>query len=110
MKHRRRDNVGGVVISGNHTEFTDTKSERIFQSLIHISSLEYYDSDPDILLSLHEIKEILRGWCVSDRHHDNDQIYKATFSGKIANSRIGARYIRERDKLDSTSWDIPEDL
>jgi hypothetical protein len=30
MKHRRRDNVGGVVISGNPSEFTDTESERIF--------------------------------------------------------------------------------
>jgi hypothetical protein len=110
VKHRRRDNVGGVVISGNPPEFTDTKSERIFQSLIHISSLEYYDSDPDILLSLHEIKGILRGWCVNDRHYDNDQAYKATFSGKIANSRTWPRYIRERDKLDSTSSDMPEDL
>jgi hypothetical protein len=50
VKHRRLDNAGGVVISGNPPEFTDTESERIFQSLIHISSLEYYDSDPDILL------------------------------------------------------------
>jgi hypothetical protein len=109
VKHRRRDNVGGVVISGKPPEFTDTESETIFQSLIHISSLEYYDSNPDILLSLHEIKGILRGWCANDRHHDNGQISKATFSGKIANSRIGARYIRERDKLDSKSLDMPED-
>jgi hypothetical protein len=110
VKHRRRGNVGGVVISGNLHEFTDTESERIFQSRIHISSFKYYDSDPDILLSLHEIKGILRGWCANDRHHNSDQVYKATVSGKIANLRIGARYIRERDKLDSTSSDISEDL
>jgi hypothetical protein len=110
VKHRRRGNVGSVVISGNSPEFMDTESERIFQSLIHSSSLEYYDSDSDILLSLYEIKGILRGWRANDRHHDNDQVYKATFSGKIANSRIGVRYTRERDKLDSTSSGIPEDL
>jgi hypothetical protein len=94
-----RDNVGGVAISGNPPEFTDTESERIFQSFIHISSLEYQDSDPDILLSLHEIKGILRARCANNRHHDNDQVHKATLSGKVANSRIGASYIRERDKL-----------
>jgi hypothetical protein len=99
-----------VVISGNPPEFTDTESETIFQLLIHISSLEYYDNDPDILLSLHEIKGILRGWCANDQHHDNDQVYKATFSGKIANSPTRARYINERDKLDWRSLDIPEDL
>jgi hypothetical protein len=79
VKYQRRDNVGGVVTSGNPPEFTDTESEKIFQSLIHISSLGYYDSDPDILLSLHEIKGILKGWCVDDRYHNNDQVYKATF-------------------------------
>jgi hypothetical protein len=110
VKHQRRDHVGGVVISGNPPEFTDTESERIFQLQIYISSLEYYDNDPDILLSLDEIKGILRRCDANGWHHDNDQVYKAIFSGKIANSRIRARYTGENDKLDSASSDMPEYL
>jgi hypothetical protein len=55
--HHRRDNVSGVVISGSTPEFSEEFADKIFRSLLVLSSLELYPLDQHDLLSFREIAD-----------------------------------------------------
>jgi hypothetical protein len=91
VMHHRRDNVGGVVISGSSPEFADEAADRLFRSLVILSSLEHYPIDRRDLFSRQDMQTIICEWSANDQHHYQDEAYRMDFPGKIAGSRIAAR-------------------
>jgi hypothetical protein len=54
--HRNRDNMGGVVISGSSATFANDYADRVFRSLVRLTSLENRVVNPQNLLSRSEIQ------------------------------------------------------
>jgi hypothetical protein len=96
--HRGRDNVGGVVIGGSRLAFTEGETERLCQSLIHASDLDFFPTNRRDLLTMGELGTLLSEWLEHD-HHQKDPIYRASFISKPSGARIVTRLIptlRER--------------
>jgi hypothetical protein len=99
--HHRRDNVGGVVISGSPPEVNDELSEKISRSRLALSSLELDPIDHHDLFSFHDTESMVQEWLAGDEHHDQDPSYQMEFTGKVTGSRIAARVLRRNERFDS---------
>jgi hypothetical protein len=93
ITHRGPNNVGGTVLGDSGPEFTEIEAERLFRSLIHVSSLEFYLAGRIDLLSLDGLRRVLSEWSGQD-HHANDPTYRADFVAKPSNARIAARIMQ----------------
>jgi hypothetical protein len=90
VKHRGRDNVGGVVITGDIPVWDDSRADRLYRSVIAQSGLEIVEISRSGLLPKSAILDLLREWVLCD-HHAKDPAYHANFDAKPANARISAR-------------------
>jgi hypothetical protein len=93
IRHRGRDNVGGTVIRGYGPTFVEVETERLFRSLIHVSSLAFDPAAGTDVLSMDELRCVLLEWSRED-HHANDPAYWANFLAKSSNARIASRLIQ----------------
>jgi hypothetical protein len=92
ITHRRRDNVGGVVIGSRPTELTDVgleSAERISQSFVAMAGLSFTDDVPHY--DQGQLKWFMMTWDRNDDHHKDDPAYKKKFIRSHANSKIDAR-------------------
>jgi hypothetical protein len=112
VKHRGRDNVGGVVITGAPPQWSEGIADCLYRSLIVNSGLEIVEVTRTGILPSCGIRAILNEWLEYD-HHDKDPVYHVNFEGKTANSRIPARLTVKSPmmrNLDFTFDDVPIDL
>jgi hypothetical protein len=93
ITHRGRDNAGGTVIGGCGPTFVEVEAERLFRSLIHVSSLTFYPAAGTDVLSVDELRCVLLEWWGED-HHANDPAYRADFLVKPSNARIASRLMQ----------------
>jgi hypothetical protein len=87
ITHRGHDNVGGILISGCRSRFGEGEAERLFRSLIRMSSLESSPAMEMDLLPLDELRYILSGQSRED-DHPNDPASRAHFVSKPSNAHI----------------------
>jgi hypothetical protein len=92
---RGRDNIRGTCIGGCRPRFAEGEAQRLFRSLILMSSLEFSPAVDIDLFPLDELRYILSGWSRED-HHANDPAYRANFVSKPSNARIPAALIHRR--------------
>jgi hypothetical protein len=71
----------------------EVKAERLFRSLIHVSSLEFYPAAGTDVLSVDELRCVLLEWSGED-HHANDPAYGANFLAKPSTARIASRLMQ----------------
>jgi hypothetical protein len=90
VKHRGRDNVGGVVITGSVPEWDEHCADNLCRSVIAQSGLGIGQVCLLDLLPREALLAILAGWAEQD-HRDKDPAFHATFDAKPANARISAR-------------------
>jgi hypothetical protein len=94
VKHRGRDNVGGVVITGDCPDWDESEADCLYHSVIVQAGLEL-EPPPDSVLEREELLKILCEWADRD-HHAHDPAYHAKFDAKCSNSRISARLIKSQ--------------
>jgi hypothetical protein len=104
VKHRGRDNVGGVVINGDLPLWDESVADRLYRSLVFQCNLEIVRQDPP-MLGKGDLLKIFGEWANRD-HHDHDPAYHAKFDATAANCRISARIIARsgflRELLETT--------
>jgi hypothetical protein len=100
VKHRGRDNVGGVVITGQCPRWDESEADRLYHSIIGMSGLKIL-RPPGPVLDTTALLEIFEEWVTRD-HHAHDPAYKARFDAKSANCRISARLTVTRNVAKTT--------
>jgi hypothetical protein len=116
VHHRGRDNVGGVVISGDPPEWTEEVAESLCRSMVALSDLEMLSRPRFGVMTKEDLMRLLCEWDEHDAHHANDPAYNASFEGKNSNSRIPARIIppeqgapgRRRKQSDLLVLELPD--
>lgn len=96
MKHRGRDNVGGVVIGGDPIVFEELPEHLQFlESIIELSSLAFTESHRGGLLTLKEVTEqFILFWADEDSHPDHASPDRTTSSFSTKNCRIMPRIMK----------------
>jgi hypothetical protein len=87
IRHRHRDNLGGVCLGGDKPELTDMNAEVLCESLCFLCDLEpiWPPELPVRLLQKTEIETHIRVWATRDDHHSGDPGFEASFAGRAAN-------------------------
>jgi hypothetical protein len=71
----------------------EVEAERLFRSLIHVSSLEFYPAAETDVLPVDEPRCVLLEWSGED-HHANDPADGANFLAKPSTARIASRLMQ----------------
>jgi hypothetical protein len=90
--HKGRDNVGGVVIGGAPVELPGTVidwAREHCEAIAALAGLSFDDADP--VIDEDGVIDLICGWWATDKHHDNDIVYKKNFTKSPANAKIAAR-------------------
>jgi hypothetical protein len=82
VKHRGRDNIGGVVTTRDCPDWDESEADCLYHSVIVQAGLEL-EPPPDSVLEREKLLKILCEWADRDHH--------AKFDAKCSNSRISAR-------------------
>jgi hypothetical protein len=105
VKHRGRENVGGVVIKGDPPAWDENFADLLYRSIIYTAGLAYRPIALDAILPRDGILKILSEWMERD-HHDKDPVYRTKFEAKSANIRISGRLMANSPFMTGTRLDI----